>query len=270
MNETPGPRRGIVRELVDRFLPRETGRLISLNRSRGLRAWPPVGLGRLGMGRLAPVSRKFGFERGQPIDRYYIDDFMGRHAGAPGYAPGAVRGRVLEVGEPLYAQRYADRSRLEEIEVLDSSPTNPRATVVADLRDAPELESESFDCVICTQTLLLIYEVRSAVRTLHRILKPGGTLLVTVPGVCQICHPEMESWGDYWRFTSLSARRLFEEFFDPSDVTVETYGNVLTAAAFLYGLAVPDLRRAQLEVRDPDYQVLIAIKAQKNSPNVEN
>ena len=163
------------------------------------------------------------------------------------------------------SQRYADHDRLERIDILDVSPTNPRATVVADLSDAPELDSESFDCVICTQTLLLIYEVRSAVRTLHRILKPGGTLLVTVPGVCQICHPEMESWGDYWRFTSLSARRLFEEFFDPSEVTVETYGNVLTAAAFLYGLAAEDLRRSQLDVRDPDYQVVIAIKAVKNS-----
>jgi SAM-dependent methyltransferase len=219
------------------------------------------------MGRLTPVSRAFGFERGEPIDRYYIDEFMRRNAGASGYAPGAIRGRVLEVGEPLYTQRYADHDRLERIEVLDASPMNPRATVVADLSDAPEIDSDSFDCVICTQTLLLIYEVRSAVRTLHRILKPGGTLLVTVPGVCQICHPEMESWGDYWRFTSLSARRLFEEFFEPSDVTIETYGNVLTAAAFLYGLSVRDLRRTELDVRDPDYQVLIAIRAEKNSPN---
>ena len=86
---------------------------------------------------------------------------------------------------------------------------------------------------------------------------------MTVPGVSQICHPDMESWGDYWRFTSLSARRLFEEFFDPSDVTIETYGNVLTSAAFLYGLGVRDLKRSQLDVRDPDYQMLIAVKAVK-------
>lgn len=263
MSDAPRPPRGFVGGLAHRYLSAETRRK-ALNRYRRLRAWPPVGLGRLGMRRLAPVSRQFGFDRGEPIDRYYIDDFMRRHAGAPGYAPGAVRGRVLEVGEPLYARRYADNDRLERIEILDASPSNPRATVVADLSDAPELDSDSYDCVICTQTLLLIYEVRSAVRTLHRILKPGGTLLVTVPGVSQICHPEMESWGDYWRFTSLSARRLFEEFFDASNVTVETYGNVLAAAAFLYGLAAQDLRRSQLDVRDPDYQVLIAIKAVKN------
>jgi SAM-dependent methyltransferase len=263
MAEAPRRGGGFLRELAYRYLPPDIRRRGG-QRYRQLRSWPPVGLARFGsLRRVTPVSREFGFDRGDPIDRYYIDDFMRRHAGAAGYAPGVVRGRVLEVGEPLYAQRYADRDRLDAIEILDASPTNPQATVVADLRDAPELDSDSFDCVICTQTLLLIYEVRDAVRTLHRILKPGGTLLVTVPGVSQICHPDMESWGDFWRFTSLSARRLFEEFFDPSQVTLETYGNVLTAAAFLYGFAAQDLRRSELDVRDPDYQVLIAVKAVK-------
>ena len=233
---------------------------MALKRPRRLRAWPPIGMGRLGMRRLTPVSRNFGFDRGDPVDRYYIDQFMQRHA----TAPGVVRGTVLEVSEPLYIDRYADRDQLDRMEILDASAANPRATVVADLRDAPELESESFDCVICTQTLLLIYELRSAIETLHRILKPGGTLLVTVPGVSQICHPEMETWGDYWRFTTLSARRLLEEFFDPGRVTAETYGNVFTAAAFLYGVAAQELKRSQLDFRDPDYQVLIGIKAVKN------
>jgi SAM-dependent methyltransferase len=258
MSETRGPRRGIFRELAQRFLSAETRRRAS-KRYRRLRAWPPVRFGRLGMGRLVPVSRAFGFERGEPIDRHYIDDFMRRHA-----RPGVVQGDVLEIGEPLYARRYGYHNRLGRIEILDVSPTNPQATVVADLSDAPELDSESFDCVICTQTLHLIYDVRSAVQTLHRILKPAGALLVTLPGITQICHSETESWGDYWRFTDLSARRLFEEFFDPSDVALETYGNVFTAAAFLYGLATKDLRPSQLEARDPDYQVLIAIKAVKD------
>jgi SAM-dependent methyltransferase len=229
-----------------------------LKRYRRLTAWPPVGFGRIATRRATPVSRNFGFERGQPIDRYYIDQFMQRHA------IGVIRGRVLEVGEPMYVDQYAERDHLERIEILDVSPENPLATVVADLSDAPELESESFDCVICTQTLLLIYEVDAAVRTLHRILKPGGAVLVTLPGISQICHPPgAVQWEDYWRFTNLSARRLFEAVFDQGEVVVETYGNVFAATAFLYGLAVQDVRRSRLNVRDPDYQVLIAIKAVK-------
>ena len=48
-----------------------------------------------------PVSREFGFERGRPIDRWYIERFLREHAGD-------VRGRVLEVAESTYTQWYGD------------------------------------------------------------------------------------------------------------------------------------------------------------------
>ena len=160
--------------------------------------------------------------------------------------------------------RYAAKG-LESVDVLDVSPNNPQATVIGDLTDPTGLEPEAYDCVICTQTLLLIYDVREAVRTLATIVKPGGTVLVTLPGISRICRPDMDLWGDYWRFTSLSARRMFEEVFEASDVTVEAYGNVLTASAMLYGLAAEDLRIDELNARDPNFEVLIAVKAVKRS-----
>ena len=46
-------------------------------------------------------------------------------------------------------------------------------------------------------------------------------------------------------------------------MTVETYGNVLTASAFLYGLAAEDLKPSELSSRDPNFEVLIAVKAIK-------
>ena len=104
-----------------------------------------------------------------------------------------IRGRVLEVQEAVYTQRFGDPASIERIDVLDIDPDNPDATVVADLADAPNLPSDAFDCVICTQTLLLIYDVHAAVRTLHRVLKPGGTALVTVPGISRICRPDERS-----------------------------------------------------------------------------
>jgi SAM-dependent methyltransferase len=210
------------------------------------------------------MSRRFGLDRGQAIDRYYIDDFLRRHAVGPaGYERDGIRGRVLEIGEPRYARGFGDPAAIDQIDVLDISPLNSQATIVADLAEGRSVPSAAFDCVLCTQTLLLIYDVPAAVRTLHRILKPGGMLLATMPGISQICHPEMETLGDCWRFTTFSARRLFEEVFDPSDITVEAYGNVLAAAAFLYGLTVEDLTREELDAHDPDYQVTIAVKAVK-------
>ena len=234
---------------------------------RRVKAWPPVGHVRFGhLRRLTPISDIFGTERGDPIDRYYIDDFLTRHAGVSEYASGLISGRVIEIGESRYADRFGDRLALEQLDVLDVSPNNTRATVIADLTDAPNIESDSYDCVICTQTLLLIYDFRAALKTLHRITKPGGTVLLTVPGISRICRPEMDLWGDYWRFTSLSARRAFEELFAPAEVTVEAYGNVLAAAASLYGLAAQDLRREELDARDPNFEVLIAVRARKTDP----
>ena len=103
---------------------------------------------------------------------------------------------------------------------------------MADLTCADHIPSNSFDCFILTQTLQFIYDVRAALKTLHRILKPGGVVLATLAGISQIAN---DQWGDYqcWSFTALSARQLFEEAFLTENIKVETYGNVLAATAFL-------------------------------------
>jgi SAM-dependent methyltransferase len=118
--------------------------------------------------------------------------------------------------------------------------------------------------VILTQTLLCIYDVRAAVRTLHRILKPGGVVLVTLPGICQIAQPDFELWGDFWRFTTLAAKRLFEEAFSPGQVAVASHGNVFIATAFLHGLAQEEVTTRELDHHDPDYQVTITVRAVKS------
>lgn len=211
--------------------------------------------------RLLPVSRIFGEDRGKAIDRYYIEDFLRRHSGVTEYAPGTIHGRVLEIGEDTYSRRFG--SAIDRVDILDASTANPKGTIIGDLADGSNLPSDTYDCVVCLQTLLVIYDVKAAIRTIHRILKPGGTALVTVPGISQICRPDIDAWGDYWRFTTLSARRLFEEVFDPANVTVDVYGNVLTASAFLYGLALEDMTQRELDLHDPDFQVTIGIKAVK-------
>ena len=252
-------------EAAERFVRRV--RRLAVERARPV--WPPVGAVRFGhLRRFTPISANWGFNRGLPIDRYYIEDFLSRHAGSPGYSQGLIRGRVLEVGEDTYARRFGtfegdEAVRVTHIDVLHADSSNPQATIIADLTEGDAIPSDTFDCVICTQTLLLIYDVRAAIRTLHRILRPDGVLLATVPGISRICRPEIDLWGDYWRFTSLSARRLFEEVFDPRDVHVEAHGNLLTAAAFLYGLSTQDLKPHELRVRDRDYELIIAVRASK-------
>ena len=239
-------------------------RLTKLRTAARLRAtrltrWPPVGSIRFGsLRRLTPVSDVFGFDRGLPIDRYYIERFLAAHAGS-------IRGSVLEFGDTTYTTRFAREGAVASVDVLDASADNPRATLVADLTRPETIEANRFDCVVCTQTLPFIYDVHSAVETLHRILRPGGTVLATVPCVSRIWTKGDRIYGDYWRFTSRSSRMLFEEAFSPGGVTVVAYGNVLSAACFLYGLAASELTAGELDAFDPAFETLIAVAAVKEA-----
>lgn len=209
--------------------------------------------------RLTPFDDDWGHNRGQPIDRYYIDRFLEKQAG-DGYPTGPIgAARVLEIGDARYARRFGATAP----HVLDYDASNTAADIVGDLTKAETLPEAAYDCVICTQTLLLIYDLHAAVHGLHRLLAPGGTALVTLPGISRICRPEMDIWGDYWRFTTLSARRMFEEVFAGENVHVEAYGNVLSSAAFLYAMSAQDLRRHELDARDPNFELLIGVRAVK-------
>jgi SAM-dependent methyltransferase len=206
--------------------------------------------------RLNPISSTWGFDRGTPIDRFYIDRFMRTHAAD-------VRGRVLEIANAEMTQRYGG-TNVSRSDVLHPVPAPPPVTLVGDLASGEGLPSAAFDCAIVTQTLLLVYDVHATVRSLHRILAPGGVALVTVPGITKISREDMEQWGQFWSFTSASARRLFAEAFAPERIQVDTYGNVLAATAFLHGIAAEELTSEELQYRHPDYETLIAIRAQKD------
>lgn len=237
--------------LARRLLPRGLRRRLTR-----LRSWPPVGRVRFGsLRRLRPISREWGFDRGRPVDRYYIEGFLTTHAKA-------VRGRVLEVAEDSYT-RMLGGDRVIRSDVLHVAEGRPGVTIVADLASGDAIPSEAFDCVIVTQTLQCIYDVKAAIGTLHRILKPGGVVLATFPGISKVSREDMDRWGYHWAFTTCSARRLFEEFFAPEDVLVEARGNVLSAISFLHGLADRELEPAELDFHDPDYEVLIGVRARK-------
>jgi glycosyltransferase involved in cell wall biosynthesis len=205
--------------------------------------------------RITPISQEFGFDRGLPIDRYYIERFLSTYAAD-------IRGHVLEIGDDLYTRRFGGQ-RVTRRDVLHVSEHNVHTTIVADLTCADHIASNTFECVVLTQTLQFIYDSRAALKTLYRILKPGGVVLGTVPGISQISRYDMERWGHYWSFTTLSTRRLLEEVFSAGNVNVGAYGNVLAATAFLHGLATQELKQKELDYRDPDYEVVITFRAMK-------
>ena len=238
-----------VRRLVHAYLRRLGPERERRARRRLRRLRRPAFLGTVR--RTAPLSRDFGYDRGSPVDRYYIERFLeGRRA--------AITGRVLEVKDSGYTIRFG--SGVTQADVLDVDAANDQATIVGDLQALDGVGDDTFDCVILTQTLQFVYDLEAAVEHVHRILKPGGTLLATVPSVSRVISVPGE-FDDYWRFTPASCRRLFAERF--ADVDVESYGNVLTSAAFLLGLAREELRERELAPVDPDYATLVAVAARR-------
>lgn len=202
-----------------------------------------------------PVSDKFGFDRGTPIDRYYIESFLKSNAAH-------IKGEVLEIAEDTYTKKFATSEVNSQILHFDKS--NPKATVIGDLCNLSTLTENSVDCFICTQTFNFIYNFKDAIKGSHYILKPGGTLLATLACMSPISKYDAERWGDYWRFTPQSAHKVFSEIFSENKIEVVPLGNSAAAALFMKGYAQEDLEgNVDLKVNDELFPLIIGIKAVK-------
>lgn len=207
--------------------------------------------------RLSPISPIFGKDRDLlSIERYYIEAFLGEFRAD-------VKGRCLELGDPLYINKFGGE-RVTRADVLHYVVGNPIATIVGDLTDAPHIPDDTFDCLIITQTLQMIWDVPAAIATLARILKPGGVVLMTTHGISRVARREgVDDWGEYWHLTSQSTRRLFETAFGKGQVDVQTYGNVLAAVGNLHGLGAGEIDQAKIDYHDPNYEIIIGARAVK-------
>jgi peptidoglycan/xylan/chitin deacetylase (PgdA/CDA1 family)/SAM-dependent methyltransferase len=204
--------------------------------------------------RTSPLARDWGYGRGVPIDRYYIERFLEQHAAD-------IRGVVLEIQEPDYTQRYGG-NRVTRSDVVDLNPANARATIVSDLRCAANIPDDTYDCIILTQTLHVIDDMEQVIAECARLLRPGGVLLATLPSASRVCL-EYGQRNDFWRVTSAGALRLFSKVFPERSVEVHAHGNVLVNAAFLYGLAAHELTDAEFTTTDPYFPLVVAVRATK-------
>lgn len=208
--------------------------------------------------RLTPVSNIYGFDRGTPIDRYYIENFLHENKGS-------IKGDVLELLNDHYTQKFGGKN-VRNADVLDIDTSNRSATIYADLRSPGKLPENRYDCIILTQVLQFIDDVDAAVASAHKMLKPGGTLLCTLPSVSRIDCVAKEA-GDYWRFTKASAVYLFTKHFNAENskatLEISSFGNVFVAICFLEGIALEEIKKKELDYVDPNFPLIICVKAVK-------
>jgi SAM-dependent methyltransferase len=201
--------------------------------------------------RLEPVSRTFGFERGTPIDRYHLRQFLQAESAA-------IRGFVGEISEARYTEAFGG-DRVRRVEVIDVDANNPRATLVADLTEPGSLPAASFDCLLVIQTLQYTHPLDAALCTCLDALTPGGTLLLALPGLApHDTHVTVE--GDYWRFLPAGVEALLHDVAPDARVSVRGYGNLVTATAALHGLAAEELTARELAHHDPGFPVLVCAR----------
>ena len=141
---------------------------------------------------------------------------------------------VLDVGGRIQPYRALLQGRFRRYVAIDLRRT-PLVNVLGRGEQLP-LASEQFDLVICTQVLQYVDDPAAVLAEIHRVLKPGGCALVSVPAV----YPR-DSDHDGWRFMAGSLRFLLREF---KEVEVVAEGSSITgvfrtAGVCLVGFARP-------------------------------
>jgi hypothetical protein len=209
--------------------------------------------------RTSPFSDHYGYDRGQPVDRFYIDRFLEDQRSA-------IRGEVLEVGDAEYTRRFGG-DRVTRRHVVDIDSGQREATLIADLCAPGSLPASRFDCVIVTQTLQLLAEQTTALQNLWASLRSGGALLVTVPCISRIERKTPAT--DLWRYTPKGLELLIARSCPDANIVSEGRGNVLAAVAFLMGLAAQDLSESELLEEDPFFPLLVCATVTKPRVVVE-
>ncbi|HEV8514999.1 MAG TPA: methyltransferase domain-containing protein [Cyclobacteriaceae bacterium] len=200
-----------------------------------------------------PVSKIFGWDRGIPIDRYYIEYFLKKNQNY-------IQGKVLEIAESKYSKQFG--TGVTSFEILHVEQRS-NVTIVGDLTKLESLPRNTIDCFICTQVLNFIYDFHKAIEGAHHLLKPEGVMLATVSGISQISRYDADRWGHFWSFYPQGIERAFKRVFGEHNVEVTAYGNSLSAISFVKGIAHQELTEAELNFHDADYPVTITIVARK-------
>jgi len=206
----------------------------------------------------SPVDEHMGFSRGTPIDRYFIEKYLSDNSKK-------IQGNLLEVAEDKYIRQFCTSPENSSFAVLDfsSEVSTPPTKYNFDLEKPETCPEEEFDTFVCTNTLNFLYEVRTAIKASHKILRPGGCFLGTVASYTQVSKFDYERWGDYWRFTDKSLKRLLEEEF--KDVEIKVFGNFSTALGLMQGLSVEEIQdKSIFDSVDPTYASVIGFKAIKS------
>lgn len=131
----------------------------------------------------------------QDVGRWYVTRFVEKVAKS---LPTGSSILDAGAGESVYKKLFSHCSyKAIDLAVGESRWNYANLDYVGSLHEMP-IENEIFDDVLCTQVLEHLEWPRESVKEMHRVLKPGGKLYMTVP----MAHPEHQTPYDFFRYTS--------------------------------------------------------------------
>jgi SAM-dependent methyltransferase len=187
--------------------------------------------------KLLPISTDFGWSRGTPVGRHYVNKFVAEMATGLG-------GTVLEFGESRYKACF---KTVQQYQVIDVVP-GPSVDYVCDIHDVSSVPEHYFDVIVCTQVLEHVERPVDALRQLHKLLKHDGHLICTVPFLAHIHYVPT----DFYRFSiDAICSALGTAGFQVLEA--RNSGNALVTLGSLLGYAAEDFRSKEMEVVDNVY-----------------
>ena len=200
--------------------------------------------------RTTPFSDHYGFDRGTPVDRYYVARFMEANRAC-------ITGQVLEIQSAAYTQAYGHDVRTSH--TVDIDPSHGTDFVCDLARSEGKLARAAYNCFLMPNTLNHLRDLKPCLREALRVVKSGGTILTTVATLV----PLTPDFNEYWRFAPAAWEMIAAEVWPGCEIAISSIGNVLAATAAMLGLAAEELSPEELDDHDPRYPVLIAIRCRK-------
>ncbi len=118
-----------------------------------------------------------------------------------------IRGRLLDIGsgDQPYGQLLA--AVVTRYDSVDVGKKHPGQTYVASASDMSVIPADTYDSALCLSVLEHVANPWQALQEIHRVLKPGGTLILTVPHLSRL-HEEPH---DYFRFTHHGLKAMCDD-----------------------------------------------------------
>lgn len=208
-----------------------------------------------------PLERAQGSLIGKSVKRFYTDDFMQKNRQF-------ICGIVGEMEDRRYTRLFGDEKLIQESYIVEyhaNFSKDEKFGLDMDLSTGEGVTPEKFDCFICTHTLSYILDVENAVKCLIKMIKPGGTLLLTFAGMIhRASAQELDKYKPAYGILPNTICTILASYDHEIKYSMEVYGNIKCAVANLYGIPSDGFTEEELLKRDEDYPLIVGVKIQKN------